>query len=71
MRKRLNNHASAQCHVIIDKEGIHFISYTTRVISIVKKAGGKTGRMYRDVLCHHQKADWLVPERVCAGLELL
>lgn len=39
MRKRLNNHASAQCHVVIDKEGIHFISYTTRVISIVRKAG--------------------------------
>lgn len=35
MTKRLENHKSAQCHVIIDGCNIHFISYVTRVISII------------------------------------
>jgi len=35
MTKRLENHKSAQCHVIIDGSDVHFISYVTRVISIV------------------------------------
>lgn len=45
MTKRLENHKSAQCHVIIDGCNIHFISYVTRVISIIMnpETGGAHG----------------------------
>lgn len=36
---RLNNHKSAQCHVIESENRIDFISYTTRVISIFWENG--------------------------------
>ena len=40
MRKtRLNDHRSAQCHVLVSENRIDFISYTTRVISIVFEKG--------------------------------
>lgn len=40
MRKtRLNNHKSAQCHIITEGNRIDFISYTTRVITIVYENG--------------------------------
>lgn len=36
---KLSNHAGCQCHVIATDNRIDFISYTTRVISIVIENG--------------------------------
>lgn len=36
---KLRNHASCQCHIDIDDNRIDFISYTTRVISIIVEKG--------------------------------
>lgn len=35
MTKRLENHKSAQCHVVINGGRIDFYSYTTRVITVL------------------------------------
>lgn len=36
---KLSNHAGCQCHVMVTDNRIDFISYTTRVISIVIENG--------------------------------
>lgn len=36
---KLRNHAHCQCHIVIDDNRIDFISYTTRVISIIVEKG--------------------------------
>lgn len=38
-KMRLRNHASAQCYIIPTANGFDFISYTTRVISVVFQNG--------------------------------
>lgn len=35
MKKRLENHKSAQCYVVVNANRIDFISYTTRVITVL------------------------------------
>ena len=39
MKRNLRDHASSQCHVIIEDNEIRFISYTTEVIRILFDRG--------------------------------
>ena len=39
MKRNLRDHASSQCHVIIEDNEIRFISYTTEVIRILFDSG--------------------------------